>query len=261
MNKVFITFGGGSGPDNLSHHKNIKDACNRLVLQANDINLFNKTIGYTDEYLKNNPEFWDKHGEFINKNKRGYGYWLWKPYVIKKTMEEMSDGDILLWADAGCEIDKRHGQQMNNLFNEVKQKHILYMGTGFSEIVYTKKDLFVKLGMYNEENGRSQQISATTIMFLINEKTRLLINEWYELACNYHLINDTPSISNESEIILSIPNTDIWFPKYIKFSEHRHDQSIFSLLAKKYNYNTGGILYGNRAIITRRNRTGVSQLK
>ena len=81
------------------------------------------------------------------------------------------------------------------------------------------------------------------------------------LFCNYHLINDTPSISNESEIILSIPNTDIWFPKYIKFSEHRHDQSIFSLLAKKYNYNTGGILYGNRAIITRRNRTGVSQLK
>ena len=46
-----------------------------------------------------------------------------------------------------------------------------------------------------------------------------LVNEWYNISCNYHMIDDTPSI---------IPNVG-------SFKEHRHDQSIFSLLTKKYN--------------------------
>ena len=41
----------------------------------------------------------------ITKNPRGYGYWLWKSYIIKKTIEKMSDDDILLYLDCGYEID------------------------------------------------------------------------------------------------------------------------------------------------------------
>ncbi len=45
-----------------------------------------------------------------------------------------------------------------------------------------------------------------------------LIDRWYEGCCQYHLINDSPS---------SIPND-------ASFSENRHDQSLFSVLRKKY---------------------------
>ena len=34
-----------------------------------------------------------------------HGFWLWKPFIIKKTMENMNDGDVLLYLDCGCELD------------------------------------------------------------------------------------------------------------------------------------------------------------
>ena len=95
--KYFITFGGGG--------QNYIDAGNRLINQINNTELFDKTILYTDIDLKNDSEFWNKHSNFILKNKKGFGYWLWKPYIIKKTIAQMKDGDILLYLDAGCEFN------------------------------------------------------------------------------------------------------------------------------------------------------------
>ncbi len=42
-------------------------------------------------FLKNAFEknkFWKKHGTFIESNPRGYGYWLWKPFIIKETLQQ-----------------------------------------------------------------------------------------------------------------------------------------------------------------------------
>jgi len=66
--KVFITFGAGN--------TNYYDACNRLVKQANNLSIFDKIISYTDDYLKNDNIFWTQHKNFIENNKRGYGYWI-----------------------------------------------------------------------------------------------------------------------------------------------------------------------------------------
>ena len=44
---------------------------------------------------------------------------------------------------------------------------------------------------------------------------------WYNISLNHHLIDDTPSKS----------------PNFKEFIEHRHDQSIFSLLTKLYDMN------------------------
>jgi len=41
------------------------------------------------------------------KNKRGYGYWFWKPYLILKIMKKMNAGDILHYADIGCHINSK----------------------------------------------------------------------------------------------------------------------------------------------------------
>jgi hypothetical protein len=105
--KYFITFGAGN--------KNFHEAVDRLANQVNKLNLFDKIIPYTEDYLKNDNYFWEKHSFFIENNSRGYGYWLWKPYIIKKTMEEMKDGDILLYLDCGCEIN----------YNDIKKKKYL----------------------------------------------------------------------------------------------------------------------------------------
>ena len=57
---------------------------------------------------------------------------------------------------------------------------------------------------------------ATFIILIKNNRTTEFIKEWYSIMCNYHLIDDTPSeLKNDASFI-----------------EHRHDQSVFSLLIK-----------------------------
>lgn len=46
------------------------------------------------------PEFRRNHSEILTQ-KRGAGYWLWKPYVIYRSLLSMREGDILMYADAG----------------------------------------------------------------------------------------------------------------------------------------------------------------
>jgi hypothetical protein len=209
IKKYFITFGGGD--------KKYIDAGNRLLQQARNLNLFDETIFYTDTYLQHD-DFWNIHSSFVENNQRGYGYWLWKPYLIKKTMEQMDNNDILLYLDCGCEIDIRKKRGINFFFEIVKKHYIIGSFTNL-EREWNKMDLVLELGMLNDEYLNTPQREAGALMFLVCENTRNLVNQWYEIACNYHLIDDSPSI-NEN------------FPT---FKEHRHDQSIFSLLSKKYN--------------------------
>ena len=50
---------------------------------------FDKVIEYSPEDL---DEEFRRKNEQILKHKRGGGYWLWKPYIIKKTLAEMGGG-------------------------------------------------------------------------------------------------------------------------------------------------------------------------
>jgi hypothetical protein len=234
--KIFITF--GSGEDSQDGNNNYIQACERLIKQAKDLNVFNETIFYKEEYLKNEPEFWGKHSFFMENNKRGYGYWLWKPFIIKKTMEKMKDGDVLLYSDCGCEINNKRKDDIINDIELVKKDYIIGSHTHHVEKKWNKMDLLISMEMNDDKYKNSNQNQASVILFLVCDKTRNFANEWYNICCNYHLIDDSPSIAKNSE----------------DFLEHRHDQSVFSLLTKKYD------IYSDKDVSIEivRNKTGNS---
>jgi hypothetical protein len=250
MKHIFITFATKNQDKINSWHKNIYYGGLRIQKQARDIGLFDDSILYTEEYLKNDLEFWDKHKVFIESNKKGYGYYIWKPYIIKKTMEQMNDGDILLYLDAGCEIDSTKSDIMTQLFEKTRKSKILGCGTGFNEIEWTKKDLFIKLNLYEKQYAMAQQFQSGTIFFLICDDTRKLVNEWYDLCCDYSNIND----NNKSNY--DYPDIDLGY--HYRFNQHRHEQSVFSLLRQKYNIFENGNLNDSKVIYARRNRSGDS---
>jgi len=230
----FITFGGGS--------QNYLDAANRLANQAKKLNLFDKIILYTDKCLENDKEFWEQHSHFIKNNERGYGYWVWKPYIIKKTMSMMKQGDKLLYLDCGCEIDIYEKNDIVYFLKLINSEYIIGSVYPIMEKKHNKMDLILKLDMLDEKYLISNQHQACAILFLICDKTINIVNEWYDLACCYHNIDDTPSIT---------PNLDC-------FIEHRHDQSIFSILTKKYSIFSNHSL--EKCICISRNNTGFSKL-
>ena len=214
MEKIyFLSFGSPSN----NYHEALERICN----QAKSMNIFEKVIGLTEKDLINDSEFWNKHQNFILENSRGYGYWLWKPYIIKKTLESINNEDILLYLDSGCELNSNGLNKLLKYIELVKIKKIIGTKGGSSDYNYTKMDLIKYLNMENNiDLLKKNHMQPGCVLIMKCNETVNLYNEYYEIGSNnYHFINDNPSIEKNFD----------------GFKEHRHDQSIFNLLVKKYN--------------------------
>tara|TARA_B110000967_G_C18888995_1_gene566012 strand:- start:2551 stop:3267 length:717 start_codon:yes stop_codon:yes gene_type:complete len=238
MSTHFITFGAGIF-DSYVHDKpaNFYEAGKRLINEAKNLQVFDNTQLYSDDDLKDDDIFWSQHKDFITNNKRGYGYWIWKSYIIKKTMSNMKDGDILLYADSGCTL-RENKKYMQELFQTVEKDKIIGSLTSYSDVQYTKQDLINHLGMENSEKINTKQRQATAIMFYVCDKTRNFVDLWYDTCCIYHMIDDSKSIEK----------------KHVSYCAHRHDQSVFSLLTKLHNIYSETTLLG--AVLLSKKRTG-----
>jgi len=202
-------------------NSNYYGALERIKNQAIRFGVFDKLFIYNDNHLKYDRHFWGNHGSFIVKNPRFYGYAIWKPYLMLKTFESMNDGDILLYCDAGCELNVKGKQRFLEYIDIVNSndKSILCFQLEHIEKRWNKMDLIHKLNAHDLINAR--QILSGISFWKKTEKTIRFLREWYDLSCNYHLIDDSPSILKNDPV----------------FCEHRHDQSVFSLLCKKYGAN------------------------
>ena len=226
----FITFASGS--------KDYHEAVDRLTKQAKNLNIFANVHGYHELPVS----FTSKHSEFIKNNPKGYGYYLWKPYLILENLLSIEDNDILWYADAGCEINIQSKNKMLEIIHETNKNQII-CNINCIEREFTKRDLLLFLDMDKPCYIDDLQYEATSICFKKCKKTLDFVKEWYELACMYNNINENFINKN-----------------YECFIEHRYDQSIFSLLMKKYYMYNRKILIGN-AIELSRNRTGKSIFK
>jgi hypothetical protein len=206
----FLTFGGPT--------ENYHYAVKRICSEATNFKIFDYIIGKTDNDLKNDEIFWSKHKDFIENNKRGYGYWLWKSYLVKKQLEQLNDNDILLYADSGCHLNINGLPRLFEYFNIVKNSKfgILSFQMDITESLYTKMDVGHCLNALDEM--KTGQLHATTFIIKKCEHSVNLVNKWYNFCCIYNLINDTPSKKQND------PN----------FRDHRHDQSLWSIIRKKY---------------------------
>jgi hypothetical protein len=208
--KVFITFGGPTS--------NFHNAVNRLCSEMSRFDYFDEIKGFTDNDLKQDPSFWGKHGDFIEQNRRGYGYWIWKPYIIHKMLNTLNEGDILVYADAGC-VGNINGkprviEYVNMLDQNPNQYGILSFQMQHIEEKWTKKSIFNGLDC-DEPIKNTGQCMATCLIIKKNNHSIDIINKWMQ-NMHYEWIND--EIHNESPI----------------FIENRHDQSIYSCIVKKY---------------------------
>lgn len=211
--KWFITFGGPT----VNYH----NAVVRICREANEIGAFDHVIGYTEKDLMNDASFWNKHKDFILANERGYGYWIWKSYLTKKMLEKMNDNDILVYADAGCQINPNGKPRLLEYFdivNKSKFANYSFQIPPYLEKIWTKMDIIQYYDANQHHIVETGQLVGGIYILRKCQHTIDLIDRWYEGSCQYHLLDDSPS---------SIPN-------HASFNGSRHDQSLFSVLRKKY---------------------------
>ena len=203
--KVYITYGD-------FRFKKQKEFAIKMAKKYGN---FDKIISYFPEDI---DELFKKKNKDILTQKRGGGYWLWKPYFIYKTLQELNYGDYLFYSDSGACFLK----SVDILIKELEKYNQDIMGyeIGMIESQWTKKELFLYLKMDDVKYSKTNQIMGGFVLCKKTEETMKFFKEYLEVACNEINITDKmiEKINQERDFI-----------------EHRHDQSIFSLLYKKYN--------------------------
>jgi hypothetical protein len=186
-----------------------------LITNAKRFEIFDSITVYSYDDL--DDEFKSKHDAFIKANKRGFGYWIWKPYIISKKLSELPEGDILLYVDVCTSFNISYKHKLIDYFDILLKSPDKNFFSDFGNIIHNwcKMDTIHALDAYTISNQR--ELIPSIIFTSANSQNRAFFHRWYSTMTDYHLIDDSPSI---------IPNIP-------SFCEHRHDQSIFSILARK----------------------------
>lgn len=195
-------------------------AAARLREQAERMSFFDDIRIFDEHDLDAN--FCERFGDKLRRGVRGFGYWVWKPYLIACALADQKDGDLLFYCDIGCHLNPKGKWRLNYYAARLRDSDSGVMGFHLdmirSEYRWTKGDLFDYYGVRGDDNiTLTPQICSTHAFFRKGEKASDFLKEWqkpyYE---NFSLVDDTPSRS----------------PNGKGFVEHRHDQSVFSLLCK-----------------------------
>ena len=180
-------------------------------------------VGKVDEYYS--YKFDDIDLNFVEKNKdiltrpRGNGYWLWKPYFILKAFKEkLNKGDYLIYTDAGIfYLDKV--EKIIKFMKSINED-IRLVKLNFLEKQYSKRDAFILLNADSPIYTDTFQYMAGIQIYKKSEFTENFLGK----LLNY---------STDKRIITDDPNTQ-GLPNYPEFIDNRHDQTILSILFKKF---------------------------
>jgi len=200
---VFFSYGSGR------YHASLK----RILDEATKTGVFDEVIGFGPENIDH--EYRIAHADVLNGT-RGGGFWLWKSYFLKKLFSRLDIGDVVMYADAGCEfisspklyidLARRHG------FVGFRMPHLFHNE-------YTKGDVFRALDMDMNVYGKEGQMVGGIWLFQKNSVNERFLAEWIRFSEDAQLITDSPSKSANHE----------------SFVDNRHDQSIFGLLVIRFN--------------------------
>ncbi len=214
-----------------------------LIRSAKRLKKEAKNSKFYDEIkICNNNDFDKDIKIFINNlikhdKKRGYCYWIWKPYFIYETFKKLNYGDIIHYTDIGCHIigeNYKRFYEYLDMFSDAnrwllpfqykKDNKTLseeYEYPNREEYKFTKSDLLNYFGCLNDPTVvNTPQYWAGNFFIRKSHDSIRFIKEWLDIFYKrFDLVDDTPSILNN----------------HLKFVENRHDQSVFSILCKKKN--------------------------
>jgi hypothetical protein len=156
--------------------------------------------------------------EVLLNRQRGAGYWLWKPLIIWTNLLEARDGDILMYSDAGSKMMA----DASPLLELLSQQDVVGFSLDYIEYNWTKRDAFLLLN--GDEFNSTNQVLSSFVLLRRSAVSLGFISQWLSYAQDSRAVTDDPNILGKDN--------------YPGFCDHRHDQSVFSLLYKRWNFTT-----------------------
>lgn len=193
---------------------NYSQAAKLLVKTARKFGLMDTRI-YTPQHpavrelARNHPT--------IMSAKRGAGYWLWKPFIVLDAMNSVPDGTPILYSDIAMTFIADPAPLVS-----LADRHpiCLFTTEGQPQSTWTKRDCFVELGADTSEFWSLNQLWAGFQLYRTGPEAREFLHSLAEAMTNEAALSDAPNKCG--------------LPNLPDFRDHRHDQSILTILAHRH---------------------------
>lgn len=190
----------------------------RIKSEAEQTTWFDTVTTYKPQDLS--PEFVNKYSNILKLPRLG-GYGIWKVDIIQQKLNEINDGDILVYCDAGCKINfdgKPRFFEYITLLNN-SDKCTISFNLPFLEKCWTVKQIFNYFNTTTDgEFANSFQSVSCLIIMKKNKELQQILDEYKQLLDHDPLLITDHYNSGQETF----------------FTENRHDQSIWSMLRKMH---------------------------
>ncbi len=165
------------------------------------------------------PEFYAKN-EFILRQSRGAGYWMWKYYFFDQLLndESIPEGSYIFYSDSGSYFI----ESIDNLINVLERdgQSVQVYRQNHASYIWTKRDMFILMDADKEPFISSCQRVGGWMLAKKDDFSRKFFTECLAYSCDFRIITDAPNQMGQ--------------PNYPGFRDHRHDESLITIMAKKY---------------------------
>lgn len=179
-----------------------------------------------DKVIEYGPKDIDKtfrrHNHEILAASRGGGYYLWKPYIYRKAYDVLGEGDYLIYTDSGAVYINKIQYLIDCMEQEKVPAMIFSLEQERIEKGNTKRDAFVLTGCDKAQYTDTPQSIGGYFVCKKAPEVKAFLDEVLQYAQDIRIISDKPNV-------MGLPN-------YKEFTDHRHDQSVISLMSKKYGF-------------------------
>lgn len=206
---------------------NFKGPKNILIDEAKKSKWFTDIEIWDEGRLqKECPDCLASSTDWVQNNPKGYGYWSWKTCILKKMVNDYhhkypNQNVTLTYLDAGCGINRKAYPRLKQYIQMV-QTHggLTFELGGLTNKAWCKANT---LQLINPLLADASQLVGGIVMFDVHsEKARDAIDKWKHFV---HLDN--------GKFVMDPSPLE---PQCPEFQAHRHDQSIWSLIARDYNF-------------------------
>ncbi|MFM9195272.1 MAG: hypothetical protein ACKOWG_05935 [Planctomycetia bacterium] len=162
-------------------------------------------------------DYWRVHADTVRRHRRGFGLYTWKPHVIRRRIETLPEGDLLVYCDAGCSLNPEGRSRLEEYLALAAADPAGVLAFSLDGTVgeWTKRAALAAFGADTPELRRRTMVLAGIRVLRAGPATLDLVREWESRMADLRIVDDSPSSEGE----------------HPEFRAHRHDQSIFTLVA------------------------------
>jgi hypothetical protein len=211
----------------------------RIHREASSLDFYDEIVTHDETNL--DRQFRTRFASVLRPNIRGFGYWVWKPQIILQVLRTMNEGDVVQYADVGFHLNPGGTWRLRDYFDIASaapsgvlafqgkrpQPPLLDDGRDlptWPDRFWIKGDLLDHLDVRNDPSILDTPTIQAGLLFIRKCPASInFLESWLSVfETDFTLVDDSPSRS----------------PNLPGFREHRHDQSVFTVLGKRNNIET-----------------------